>query len=55
MYLLPHITPELIVLKYSVECGEYLRSERDRDLLAQATRVSRFRAGIWSRLKSIFS
>lgn len=53
MYLLPHITPELIVLKYSVECGEHLRSERD--LLAQATQVVRSRPGIWSRLKSIFS
>jgi hypothetical protein len=52
MYLLPHITPELIVLKYSVECGGYLRNEGDRE---KTTQVSRSRTSIWSRLMSIFS
>ncbi|SDR49342.1 hypothetical protein SAMN05443245_6393 [Paraburkholderia fungorum] len=52
MYLLPHITPELIVLKHSVECGEHPPIDGDRNT---ATQVGRDRTGIWSRLMSIFS
>jgi hypothetical protein len=52
MYLLPHITPELIVLKHSVECEGHPQIDGDTNPGAQ---VADSRTGIWSRLMSIFS
>ena len=52
MYLLPHITPELIVLKHAVECGGDPQMDGDKD---PATQIGHSRSGLWSRLMSIFS
>jgi hypothetical protein len=52
MSLLPHITPELIVLKHSMECEEHTQIDGDKN---PVKRVGHLRIGIWSRLMSIFS
>lgn len=52
MYLLPHITPELIVLKHSVESGGHPQIDGDENAVSHG---GRSRIGIWSRLMSIFS
>lgn len=52
MYLLPHITPELIVLKHSVECGGHPQIDAEENATAHGKRD---RTDIWSRLMSIFS
>lgn len=52
MYLLPHITPELIVLKHAVECGAPLQ---DGGATEQNTQTHRGGHGFWTRVMSIFS
>ncbi len=51
MYLLPHITPELIVLKHSMECGAPLDHQADTE---SGRPTARLRGGFWTRIISAF-